>query len=158
MTMTSAEYKEEWLFSNALVAFVGALLMGQVWEPSKGTFKLLFFFDVPAYDGLVIFLITAAFFILSFFFAAASVIPFIRSWALSIGKGFSQILELLTWIAFTLSWTSSIPELPLEQWWAWFLVFGGFVLFVFIPFRILLRIFRSRKTARESSDTDGITR
>ena len=47
--MTESGLKEDWLFTNALVAFVGALLMGQIWEPAEGTFKLLFFIEVPNY-------------------------------------------------------------------------------------------------------------
>ena len=43
MTMTSAEYKEEWLFSNALVAFVGALMLTQQWQVSgRGCHILLY--------------------------------------------------------------------------------------------------------------------
>ena len=98
--MTETELKEDWLFGNALIAFIGALLMGQVWETSDGTVKLLCFFDVPNYTGFVIFSIIAGFFVLSFFLAVASVIPRLRNPALSLGIGFSITLDFIVWVAF----------------------------------------------------------
>ena len=76
--MTESGLKEDWLFTNALVAFVGALLMWQVWEPSEGTFKLLFFIEVPNYKGFTISMIIAGMAILSIVLAAASAIPRLR--------------------------------------------------------------------------------
>ena len=60
-------------FGNSLIAFIGALLMAEVWKPSEGTVKLLFFFEVPNYTGFVLFLIIAALFCLSFLLALASI-------------------------------------------------------------------------------------
>ncbi len=45
--MTSAEYKEEWLFSNALVAFVGALMLTQQWQVSEGAVTFFFILELP---------------------------------------------------------------------------------------------------------------
>ena len=86
MTMTSAEYKEEWLFSNALVAFVGALMLTQQWQVSEGAVTFFFILELPEAVGYAIFLIIAGFFALSFFLAVASVIPVLRNVALLIGK------------------------------------------------------------------------
>ena len=57
-----------------LVAFVGALMLTQQWQVSGGAIRF-YFFEVPEFAGFAIFLIIAAFFVLSFFLAVASVIP-----------------------------------------------------------------------------------
>ena len=142
MTMTEAGLKEDWLFTNALVAFVGALLMGQVWEPSEGTFKLLFFIEVPAYDGLVIFLIIAGMVVLSIVLATASVIPRLRDPVLKSRSSFATTLDLIVWVAFFLSWGSSVPELPSDQWWSLILIIAGLVFLFIIPVRVMLRVGR----------------
>ena len=142
--MTKAELKDDWLFTNAIVAFIAALLMGQVWEPSEGTFRLFFFFDVPAYDGLVVLLIIAGMLVLSIALAAASVVPRLRDPVLGIGSGFATILDLIVWVAFFISWGSSFPELP-DQWWSSYLVMVGAVFLFLIPIRMVLRLVRSGK-------------
>ncbi len=138
--MTEAEFKDDWLFAYALVAFVGALLMGQVWEPSEGTSKLLFFFDVPAF---VISLIIAVMVVLSIVLAAASVIPRLRKFGLKLGIASLMLLDFIVWIAFIISWGSAAPELPPDQWWWPFLIIVGVMFFFFIPIRMFLRIKRS---------------
>ena len=118
MTMTSAEYKEEWLFSNALVAFVGALMLTQQWQVSEGAVTFFFILELPEAVGYAIFLVIAGFFALSFFLAVASVIPVLRNVALLIGKKVSFALDFVVWIGFILSWASAITQLSLDQWWA----------------------------------------
>ena len=143
--MHESDYKADWLFGNSLIAFIGALLLAQVWEPSRGTFKLLFFFDVPAYNGLFIFLIIAGMVVLSIVLAAASVIPRLREFGLKLGVASSTILDFIVWLAFIVSWGSSAPELPLDQWWSRFLIVIGLVFFFFIPIRNFARLARSSK-------------
>ena len=142
--MTESGLKEDWLFTNALVAFVGALLMGQIWEPAEGTFKLLFFIEVPNYTGFTIFLIIVGMAILSIVLAAASLIPRLRDPVLCLGNGFSTVLDFIVWVAFVVSWGSSVPELPFDQWWSMFLAIVGLVFLFFIPIRMFLRMYRSR--------------
>ena len=52
------ELKEDWLAGNAVVAFLGALLIGQSWtgilEGSESTVELFFLFTVPNYAGFVL--------------------------------------------------------------------------------------------------------
>ena len=143
-TITKAELKDDWLFTSAIVALIAALLMGQVWEPSEGTFRLPFFFDIPAYDRLAVLSIVAGMLALSIVLAAASVIPRFRDCALGIGSHFATILGFIVWVAFIISFGSSFPELP-DQWWSSYLVIVGVVFLIFIPIRAVLRIVRSRK-------------
>ena len=153
--MHEHDYKADWLFGNSLVAFIGALLMAQVWEPSEDTFRLLFFFEVPNYTGFIIFLIVAVFFVLSLFLAVASIVPPLRNVALKLATPFSTALDLIVWIAFVGSWGAAIQKLPTDEWWSGILVLGGIVMFFFIPARIYLRLFWRRKTNAKPGDTDG---
>ena len=140
--MTSAEYKEDWLFSNALVAFVGALMLTQQWQVSGGTLRF-YVIEVPAFAGFAIFLTIAAFFVLSLFLAVASVIPVLRNVALLIGKKVSFALDFIVWIGFILSWASAITQLSLDRWWAELLLWGGLALIVFMLVKMVLRLVRS---------------
>ena len=140
--MTSSEYKEDWLFSNALVAFVGALMLTQQWQSSGGAVSF-YFFEVPQFAGFAIFLTIAAFFVLSLFLAIASVIPVLRNVALLIGKKVSFALDFVVWIGFILSWAAAITELPVEQWWAELLLWGGLALIIFMLVKMVLRLVRS---------------
>ena len=142
--MTESGLKEDWLFTNALVAFVGALLMAQTWDPSEGTFKFQFFFEIPNYVGFTVFLIIAAIFIFSIVLAIASVIPRFRNPMLRFGNLFAIPLDAIVWTAFIISLLTSIPELPLEQWWVKVLLAGGVVFFFLIPVKMYMRLFRYR--------------
>ena len=142
MVMTSREYKEEWLFSNALVAFVGALMLTQQWQVSGGAISF-YFFEVPEIAGFAIFLIIAGFFLLSFFLAVASVIPVLRNVALLIGKRVSFAIDFFVWIGFVLSWAAAITDLPVDQWWTEMLLWGGLALIVFMLVKMVLRVVRA---------------
>ena len=142
MAMTSSEYKEEWLFSNALVAFVGALMLTQQWQVSGGAVSF-YFFEVPEFAGFAIFLIISGFFVLAFFLAVASVIPVLRNVALLIGKKVSFALDFVVWIGFTLSWAAAITDLPIDRWWAEMLLWGGLALIAFMLVKMVLRVVRS---------------
>ena len=140
--MTSAEYKEEWLFSNALVAFVGALMLTQQWQVTGGAVSF-YFFEIPEFAGFAIFLTIAGFFALSFFLAVASVIPVLRNLALLIGKKVSFALDFVVWVGFVLSWASAISGLSFGQWWAELLLWGGLALIIFMLVKMVLRVVRS---------------
>ena len=137
--MTEVELRKDWLASNSLTAFVGALLLAQSWQMSEGSVKLLFMFTVPNYTGLVIFIIIAGLFILSLFLALSTAVPVrgLQCWAIKLGKDLSQILGFLTLLAFLVGFLSAIPDLPPDQWWSWFLIVGGFVLLIFLVYRMV---------------------
>ena len=136
--MNESELRKDWLVSNSLTAFVGALLLAQSWQMSEGTVKLLFIFTVHDFTWLVIFIVIAGLFILSLFLALAAVVPVSRlqSRALSAVTHLSPTLGLLTWFSFTIGLMSAIPDLPLDQWWSAFLILGGFVLWLFLLYRM----------------------
>ena len=133
--MNEVDLRKDWLTGNAVVAFVGALLTGQVWEMSEGTVKLLFIFTVPDYSGLVIFLFIAGLFFLSLSLALATIVKPLQRWAIPIAANASGVLALIVWIAFLLSLASAVPELPRDQWWSGFLIGGGLLLVLFLAYR-----------------------
>ena len=134
------QIKEEWLVGNAVVAFAGALLIAQAWEPSDSANALpVLNVTVPTLPqamvlGMVVFLVSS-----SFVLALASVIPPLRSWAIHQASPHSQLLEWLMWVAFLLSLLSALAEIPSDQWWANALELGGLALFFFLALRMILR-------------------
>ena len=131
------EMKEDRLANTAVVAFLGALLMGQSWrgwEGSEGTTELLMF-TVPDYSGLVIFTLMSGLFFLSLFLATASMVMPLQRWGLAATRFASPIMLPIVSASFILSLVSSTFELPYDQWWAPVLFIGGFVMFIFIGFR-----------------------
>ena len=132
--------KEEWLVGNAVVAFVGALLMAQAWEPSDVKNEIpIFDVSVPTFPEAVVLGTVAFLATVSFVLALASVIPRIRSWAIYQASPLSYLLEILMWVAFLMSLLSALAELPPEQWWAQALWLGGAALLFFLWGRMVLR-------------------
>ena len=173
------QIKEEWLVGNSVVAFVGALLMAQTWEPSEVRNEIpLLGATVPATPQMVVLGIVAFLAILSFALAVASAVPPLRTWAVNHAWPFSHLLEILMWMAFLFSLVSALAEIPSDQWWAGVLVLGGLALGLFLCVRMVLRplippvkglgkvLFRlvarawnrfvaSRRSADDAPDSDG---
>ena len=138
------EMKEDKLANTAIVAFLGSLLMGQawgIWEDAERTTKLLMF-TVPDYSGLVIFTFMTILFVLSIFLATASMLASLRHWGLAVADWVKPTMIPVLLTSFVLSWLSSTLELPHGQWWVPVLLFGGFVMFIFIGFRSILDTLR----------------
>ena len=134
------QIKEDWLVGNAVVAFVGALLMAQAWEPSdvKSVIPIINV-TVPAFPQAVILGIVALLAVMSFVLTLASVVRPLRSWAIHQVSPYSQLLEQLMWIAFVFSLIAALGEIPPDQWWAQALWLGGAALLFFLWGRMVLR-------------------
>ena len=134
------QIKEEWLVGNSVVAFVGALLMAQAWEPSDAKSVIpIINVTVPAFPQAVVLGIVAFLATLSFVLASASAIPPLRNWAIHQVSPYSQVLDLLMWAAFTLSLIAALGVIPPDQWWAQALWFAGAALLFFLWARMVLR-------------------
>ena len=132
--------KEEWLVGNAVVAFVGALLMALTWEPSEVRNEVpLLDVTVPATRQIVVLGIVAFLAIFSFVLAVASAVPPLRTWAINQAWPYSSLLEILMWVAFLFSLLSALAEIPFDQWWAQALWLGGAALLFFLWGRMVLR-------------------
>ena len=125
---------------NAVVAFVGALLMAQAWEPSdvKNVIPIINV-TVPTFPQVVILGIVALLAVMSFALALASAVRPLRSWAIHQVSPYSQLLEQLMWIAFLFSLIAALGEIPPDQWWAQALWLGGAALLFFLWGRMVLR-------------------
>ena len=134
------QIKEEWLVGNAVVAFVGALLMAQAWEPSdvKSVIPIINV-TVPTFPQVVILGIVALLAVMSFVPSLASAVRPLRSWAINQAWPCSSLLEILMWVAFLFSLLSALAEIPSDQWWAEALGLGGAALLFFLLGRMVLR-------------------
>ena len=113
------QIKKEWLVGNAVVAFVGALLMAQAWEPSNVNNVIpIINVTVPTFPQAVILGFVALLAVSSFVLALASAIPPLRSWAIQQASPYSHVLEILMSVAFLLSLIAALAEIPPDQWWA----------------------------------------
>ena len=134
--MTNRKIREDLLAGDSLVVFVGALLLGQYWQPSDGVLRLpIINVTVPNYTDSVLFAFLLGF---SAFLALASVIPKLRSWAFCQNMRFSVLLLLLTWAAFVIGFGSAAPNLPTDRLWSQALFVGGIAMMLFIPLRPLV--------------------
>ena len=88
--MNKTELKEDWLAGNAVVAFLGALMLAQTWRLQGGAHELPFNLTLPAFPDPVSFTIAAFLFLSSFALALASIIPIrrLRHWGDSPGPTF----------------------------------------------------------------------
>ena len=135
------QIKEEWLVGNSVVAFVGALMMAQTWEPSdvKSVIPIINV-TVPTSPqavtlGIVIFLVG-----LSIGFAVASSVPRLRSWAIQHVSPLWLLLDVLLWFAFLVGLLSVLSEIPRDEWWSNVLALSGIALSFFLAVRMLLRL------------------
>ena len=130
--MNRSEQQGDWLVGNALVAFVGALMLAQSWLRSDFTLGLPLSVRVPVLPDIVVFPMAAFLFVLSFLLAFASMIGPLRRWILSTSHLFAPILGFFTSVAFILSWLAAMSEIPTNHWWSQALFWGGAVMTLFV--------------------------
>ena len=133
--MNHTALKKDWFVGNALVAFVGVLLIAQYWQRSNDTFELPLNVTVPALPDLTVFVFGSVLFVWSFVLALASIVPVasFRSWVVQLTPSFSIVMWMMTLIAFIASWGSA--ELPSDQWWSSVLDWGAVGIFLLILWR-----------------------
>ena len=135
--------KEDWLAGNAVVAFVGVLLVAQSWKLSDGAYELPFNLTISAFHDSVYLALGTFLFVSSLALALASVVRPLLSRAIRAGGPFSTLMVFLIWVAFIASWLGATAELPFDQWWSVVLFFGGFTFFLFLGYRLLRTAFQS---------------
>ena len=142
--MNDTGLKKDWLAGNAVVAFLGALMLAQTWRPTGDGYELPFSLTVPAFPDPMSFAIAAFLLLSSFFLVVASVIPIrlVPHWVIPVVRTFSVALDFFVWLAFMQSWLTIVSELPDDQWWAYVFAWGGTVMFIFLAFRFFSGMFR----------------
>ena len=134
--MKKSELQEDWLASNALVAFAGAALMARYSQLQGGAYQLTADATASAFLIISSYVLAAFLFGLSVFLAAASAVPNLRLWAFRLVTPILPLLGLAALIAFTLNWISEFAEISHEHWWRPVVFWGGLGMFLFIGFTI----------------------
>ena len=142
--MDETRLKKDWFTGNAVISFLGALMLAQTWRTTGSGYELPFNITVPAFPDPMSFTIAAVLFLSSFLLAVASVIPIrlVPHWVVPVVSTFSVVLDLFVWLAFLQSWLTIVSELPDDQWWAYAFAWGGLVMFLFLGFRFFYGMFR----------------
>ena len=140
--MNEEGIKADWLVNNAVIAFFGALFLGQTPQSSTGRTELIFGFDVPSTPAFWTDSAIALLLAMSVILALAGVVAPLRRWAIGLTKPLVPTLEFLTWAAFTAGLAPSLQEIPKDQWWSAMFIYGGlaFFLFLFVRFVVNLAI------------------
>ena len=135
-----SELKEDRLANNAVVALLGALLLGQSWQTwQEGTAKLLGIIVVPSSTGFVVFIFMAVLFVWSMSLVLAAIVGPLQHLGLRTLRDSSHILGPFMLLSFVLSLLAADSELPADQWWSVVLSWGGVVMFGFLLYRIGFR-------------------
>ena len=132
--------EEDWLAGNAVVAFVGALLIAQSWNLSDGVYELPFNVTIPAFHDAVYLALGALLFVSSFALALTSQVRSLRSRAIraSVSTPFPVFMGFLIWVAFIVSWLGATAELlgDGDRWLLVVMYLGGFTFFLFLGYRM----------------------
>ena len=168
------ELKSDWLSSGAVVAFLGALLVGQAWAAAmddlEDTVELLYIITVPNYTGLVLVAFILGLLGLALFLGLASMVPSLQDRGVRIFRPVAPALTPIVLVTFILSWLSSLSELPRDQPWSQALVAGGIAMFALVGLRpvtnFLITVLRrdvrksnvSDQMPASNPDTAGITK
>ena len=147
--MNPENLKSDWIANNAVVAFVGALLLGTALQSPNDHLTIFNRFEIPHAPDFVIVGFILALCALSVFLASASVIKRLQPWAFKISPTVQPYLDLFLLVAFLLGFLTNATKLPYDQWWAYVLLFGGFGFFLFLLIRLM---FDSNRTTKSEVD------
>ena len=135
MPMDNSKLKTDWLVNNAVIAFVGALLLGQSFRYPDIPREILWGIELPRMPEWATVATISVLFILALFLALASVIKKLQPWAFKMSGTFDYVFHLLFLFAYTIGYLQAATELPYDQWWSYFLFFGGYALMLFLIIR-----------------------
>ena len=152
--MKKAELKKHWLASNAVVVFIGVLLVARSWV-SGGTIDLLSICTVTL-PGWVFLLIVVFLLLLSAAFALATKIRWLQRRMFCTARYSSLVLGFVIYVAFLLDWFGALAELGDNKLLLYLILFSGAVMFLFIIFNLVLPRFTSREPNRPKSHEDGL--
>ena len=137
--MNYQRLRSDWLAKNAVVAFVGVLLLGSALQSPTDHLTIFNRFEIPHAPDFVTAGFILALFALAVFLASASVINLLQPWALKISPAVQPYLDMFLLIAYLLGFLTNATKLLYNQRWAYVLLFGGFAFFLFLITRSILR-------------------
>ena len=140
--MNQTELNRDWIAENAVLAFVGALLVAPTLQPSQETYQLPFLSVELTVSNLLPLAIAIFLFLASFLLVLAYFFSPLGLWALREVPKVSPLPEMLTWLAFTVSWISGVNKLSDGSWLIVPLEWGGLLMFVFLLYRLCRGLFR----------------
>ena len=140
--MDDSKLKTDSLVNNAVVAFFGALLLGQYTQTSASDYEWYFGIVIPGLPPIANLVGAAFLLVMAVALAVSSAIPPLRDRALSLTAPLVPVLELLVWIAFTLGLLSAVSRLPDDHLFSAVLMIVGLVFWVFLFIRSLRSFFR----------------
>ena len=132
--MDDSKLKIDWLVNNAVVAFAGALLLGQSFRSPDISREILWGIE-PGEPGMgnrgddLVSLHTRP-------------LPSPRqchqentTMGLQDERHPDHVFHVLFLFAYTIGYLQAATELPYDQWWSYFLFFGGYTLMLFLIIR-----------------------
>lgn len=135
--MDDSKLKNDWLISNSVVAFIGALLIAQTPQSTDGKTELILGFSIPSvptwWTNSSITILLA----ISLILVLAAYVPPLRRLTLQNATLLTPTLGLITWAAFTTGFAQSLQELSKDQWWSSLIILGGLAFIVFLFFRLV---------------------
>ena len=140
--MDDSKLKTDWLVNNAVVAFFGALLLGQFTQTPASDYEWFFGIVIPVLPPIANLVGAAFLLVMAVALSTSSAIPPLRRRALALTVPFVPILEFLVWIAFTLGLVSAVSRLPDDHVFSAVLMIGGLVFWVFLFVRSLWAFIR----------------
>ena len=153
--MEDSKIKTDWLVNNAVVAFVGALLLDQFTQTSASDFEWFFGIVIPSLPPIANLVVAASLLVMAVALAASAAIPPLRDRALSLAAPLVPVLELLVWVAFTLGFFSAVTRLPDDHAFSAVLIISGLVFWIFLLVRFLLSFLRWAKDDTDKNDHEA---
>jgi len=135
--MDDSKLKTDWLVNNAVVAFIGALLLGQYTQTSASDYEWFFGIVIPSLPPMANLVGAAILLAIAISLAISSTIPPLRRHALALTVPLVPVLEFLVWAAFTLGLLSAVSRLPADHIFSAVLMISGLVFWLFLLARFV---------------------
>lgn len=129
---------KDWLANNALISFMGSLLVMQGWGKSGGGYEYPGGITAPDFTDAVLIGIATGLFILALTLAAASIAARFSNQAFMYTRSLAPIFAVFMWLGYSLGMLSILSDLPANEWWTHALAWGSLLMFFFLAFRIII--------------------
>ncbi len=126
------------LINYAVLAFFGALVLGQSIGTASDSPIILWGFEIPRLPEFVTVVAILLLCLTSVYLAVASVFKKMQTMAVRAINTFAYVFNVLFWLLFTYAYLDAASALPYDHWWAHVLFVIGYAFFVFLGVRFAL--------------------